>query len=140
VQNTSPDGASNGRRVQSVPSWPRASCTTTDAKTVAYRRRAPHEPIRGDETGLYPAHTAAELHRPTQVHSKVSVVLWTPCSGVEWRVFEPTIRVRRSGTTRKQPANLAVEGAEESLSILSDDTPPVRPPLKRCLTILIETC
>jgi hypothetical protein len=21
-----------------------------------------------------------------------SVVLWTPCSGVEWRVFEPTIR------------------------------------------------
>jgi hypothetical protein len=92
----------------------------------------PHEPIRGDETGLFPAHTAAELHRPTQVHSKVSVVQWTPCSGVEWRVFEPTIRVRRSGTTRKQPANLAVEGAEESLSILSDDTPPVRPPLKRC--------
>jgi hypothetical protein len=26
-----------------------------------------------------------------------SVVLWTPCSGVEWRVFEPTIRVWRSG-------------------------------------------
>jgi hypothetical protein len=29
---------------------------------------------------------------------------------------------------RKQPANLAVEGAEESLSILFDYTPTVRPP------------
>ena len=36
---------------------------------------------------------------------------------------EPTIRVWRSGTARKQPANLAVEGAEESLSILPDYTP-----------------
>jgi hypothetical protein len=42
-------------------------------------------------------------------------------------VFEPTTRVWRSGTTRKQPANLAVEGAEESLSILPDYTPTVRP-------------
>jgi hypothetical protein len=24
-----------------------------------------------------------------------SVVLWTPCSGVEWRVFEPTIKGKR---------------------------------------------
>jgi hypothetical protein len=47
-------------------------------------------------------------------------------------VFEPTIRVWRSGTTRKQPVNLAVEGAEESLSIISDYTPTVRPPPKRC--------
>jgi hypothetical protein len=46
-------------------------------------------------------------------------------------VFEPTIRVWRGGTTRKQPANLAVEGAEESLSILPDYTPTVRPPPKR---------
>jgi hypothetical protein len=46
-------------------------------------------------------------------------------------VFEPTIRVWRS-TTRKQPANLAVEGAEESLTILPDYTPTVRPPPKRC--------
>ena len=61
-------------------------------------------------------------------------MLWTPCSGVEWRVFEPTatIRVWRSGTTGKQPANLAVEVAEESLSILPDYTPTVRPPPKRC--------
>ena len=48
------------------------------------------------------------------------------------RVFEPTTRVWRSGTTRKQPANLAVEGAEESLSILPDYSPTVRPPPKRC--------
>ena len=34
--------------------------------------------------------------------------------------------------TRKQPANLAVEGAENSLSILPDYTPTVRPPPKRC--------
>jgi hypothetical protein len=32
-----------------------------------------------------------------------------------------------SGTTRKQPANLAVEGAEEFLSILPDYKPTVRP-------------
>ena len=50
---------------------------------------------------------------------------------VEWRVFEPTIRVWRSGTTRKQPANLEFEGADESLSILPDYTPTVRPPPKR---------
>jgi hypothetical protein len=56
--------------------------------------------------------------------------VWTPYSGVEWGVFEPLSR--GSGTTGKQPANLAVEGAEESLSILSDYTPTVRPPPKRC--------
>jgi hypothetical protein len=42
-------------------------------------------------------------------------------------VFEPTIRVWRSGTTRKQPANLGFEAAEESLSILPDYKPTVRP-------------
>ena len=36
-----------------------------------------------------------------------------------------------AATTRKQPANLAVEGAEEALSILPDYTPTVRPPPKR---------
>ena len=59
-------------------------------------------------------------------------MLWTPCSGVEWRVFERTIRFGEAATTRKQPANLAVEGAEESLSILPDYAPTVRPPPKRC--------
>jgi hypothetical protein len=64
-------------------------------------------------------------------------VLWTPCSGVEWRVFEPAIRVRRSGTTCTQPLNLAVEGAAESLSILPDYTPTVRP-AQALLTILMR--
>ena len=36
----SPDGAANGRSVQSVPSWPRASCTTTEAKAVVYGGRS----------------------------------------------------------------------------------------------------
>jgi hypothetical protein len=47
-------------------------------------------------------------------------------------VFEPTIRVWRSSKTRKQPANLAMESAEEFLSILPDYTPTVRPPPNRC--------
>jgi hypothetical protein len=57
-----------------------------------------------------------------------SVVLWTPCSGVEWGVFEPAVNGLGEGTTRKQPANL---GTEKSLSILPDYTPTVRPPPKR---------
>jgi hypothetical protein len=61
-----------------------------------------------------------------------SVVLWTPCSGCGVACVRPTIRVWRSGSTGKQPANLAVEAAEESLSILPDYTPTVRPPPKRC--------
>jgi hypothetical protein len=48
------------------------------------------------------------------------VAVWTG-------VCDPTIRVWRSGTTCKQPANLAVEGAEESLSILPDYISTVRP-------------
>jgi hypothetical protein len=81
--------------------------------------------------------TGAALTHPHPQSSRYtprcpSVVLWTPCSGVEWRVFEPTIRVWESGTTRKQPANLGFEAAEESLSILPDYTATVRPPPKRC--------
>jgi hypothetical protein len=56
-------------------------------------------------------------------------VLWTPCSGVEWRVRNDHQGL--GGTTGKQPANLAVEGAEESLSILPDYKPTVRPSPKR---------
>ena len=52
-------------------------------------------------------------------------MLWTPCRGVEWRVSDPALK-------GKQPANLAVEGAEESLSILLDYAATVRPPPKRC--------
>ena len=49
-----------------------------------------------------------------------------------WSGVCPIRRSRASGTTSKQPANLAVESAEESLSILPDYTPTVRPPPKRC--------
>jgi hypothetical protein len=84
-------------------------------------------------------HWAAHTHAPSeQTHSQNSG--YTPsvpqsCCGrriAVWRVFERTIRVWRSGTTCKQPANLAEEGAEESLSILSDYTTTVCPPPKRC--------
>ena len=53
-----------------------------------------------------------------------------------------TRRVRRAwapgeeSTTRKQPADLAVAGAEESLSIPPGCTPTVRPPPKRCWHVL----
>ena len=66
-----------------------------------------------------------------------SVVLWTPCSGVEWVRSNRTSRA--GGTTRKQPANLAVKSAEESLSILPDNTPTVRPP-PSAVDHLGETC
>jgi hypothetical protein len=55
-------------------------------------------------------------------------------------VFEPTIRVWRSGTTGKQPANLAVEGAEESLTILPDYTPTVRPAQALLTTLTRTSC
>jgi hypothetical protein len=120
-------------------------------RTRRFRRSHPRGPC-----GLYPSslavhccppaarvltHLSSSLTPPSeQTHPQhirftprcPSVVLWTPCSGVEWGVLEPTIRVWRSGTTRNQPANLAVESAEESLSIISDYTPTVRPPPKRC--------
>ena len=58
-------------------------------------------------------------------------MLWPPCSGVEWGVFE-SARAGKLYEAAKQPANLAVEGAKESLSILPDYKPTVRPPPKRC--------
>ena len=93
-------------------------------------------------TGVFDTLAGASLTQPhpqRQTHPQISrntprcpsVVLWPPCSGVEWGAFEPAITVRGSGT-REQPANLAVEGSEESLSTLSDYTPTVRPPPKRC--------
>jgi hypothetical protein len=45
-----------------------------------------------------------------------------------WSVFDRHLEKR---TTCKQPVNLAVEAAEESLSTLPDYTPTVRPPPKR---------
>jgi hypothetical protein len=91
-------------------------------------------------TQLGSSHTPAPSEQTHPQNSRFTprcptVVLWTPCSGVEWRVFEPTIRVWRSGKTGKQPANLAVEAAEESQSILPDYTATVRP-AQALLTIL----
>jgi hypothetical protein len=51
------------------------------------------------------------------------------CDCVEWRAA--LVACVEQGTTCKQPANLAVESAEESLTILPDYTPTVRPPPKR---------
>jgi hypothetical protein len=59
-----------------------------------------------------------------------SVVVWTPCSGVEWVSSEPASG--HAATTRKQPANLGTESAEDSLTAFIDYTPTVRPPPKRC--------
>ena len=77
------------------------------------------------------SHTPSEQQ---QAHSKVSLrraVDAVQRCGVA-RVFEPAIRVWRSGTTREQPANLGFESAEEPLSTPPDFTPTVRPPPKRC--------
>jgi hypothetical protein len=52
-----------------------------------------------------------------------------PCSGVEWVC---STKGGKAATTGKQPANPAVEGAEESLSSLPDYKPTVRAPPKRC--------
>ena len=93
--------------------------------------------LRTHDTVLAPAGASVRTTtRPVDPHPQnsrftprcSSVVLWTPCSGLEWRVFEP---IGEAATTRKQPANLAVEGAEQSLSILPDYKPTVRPPPKR---------
>jgi hypothetical protein len=68
---------------------------------------------------------------PPSEHSKVSLrraVDAVQRCGVGWSEF----RVWRSGTTCKQPATLAAKVAEESLSILPDYKPTVRPPPKRC--------
>jgi hypothetical protein len=55
-------------------------------------------------------------------------------------VFEPGPSSGR-GKTGKQLVNLAVEGVEESLSILPDYIPTVRPsPAQALLTMLTETC
>jgi hypothetical protein len=65
-------------------------------------------------------------------------VLWTPWSRVwssnrQGRVSEPS-RAFKGGKAARRASSLrtlAVEGAEESLTILPDYTPTVRPPPKR---------
>jgi hypothetical protein len=67
-----------------------------------------------------------------QVHSKAS--LRRAVNAVQ-RCGVACVRTDHQGLekrhARKQPANLAVEGAEESLSTLTGYTPTVRPPPKR---------
>jgi hypothetical protein len=80
------------------------------------------------------SHTHTQDSPPSdqQVHSKVP--LRRAVDAVQrWRVgcVRAGRQRRESGTTRKQPANLEVEGAEEFLAILPDYTPTVRPPPKR---------
>jgi hypothetical protein len=70
-----------------------------------------------------------------QVHFKVS--LRRAVDAVQRVERVACVRTDHQGfgeaaTTGKQPANLAVEAAEESLSILPDHAPTVRPPPKRC--------
>ena len=103
---------------------------TTEAKTVATGGGPPKN--RFAETKLA---CSRRTHPPSHPQSSrytprcPSVVLWTPCSGVEWVCSS---RHQGLDKAREQPANLAVEGAEESLSILPDYNPTVRPSPKRC--------
>jgi hypothetical protein len=83
------------------------------------------------ESSLTRTLTAAHPQSSSNTPRCPSVVLWPPCSGLEC-VRTGRQRVRRGGTTRKQPANLVVEAAGESLTTLPDHTPTVRPPPKRC--------
>jgi hypothetical protein len=86
------------------------------------------ERLQMEEAAVAAAAVAADAERLLgRVFSKVSP-LWTPV----WRGVFYRPSVWRSGTTGKQLANLAVEGAGESLSIIPDYTPTVRPPPKRC--------
>jgi hypothetical protein len=71
----------------------------------------------------------ADPHSEQQVQSKVSL---RRAVDAVYRGVSSNRPSRRSGTTCKQPANLEVEAAEESLSIIPDYTPTVRPPPKRC--------
>jgi hypothetical protein len=85
------------------------------------------------QLGSSPTHARSEQTEPQNSRYTPrchSVVLWTPLAASSGaRSNRPS---RGSGTTGKQPANLGLEGAEESLSILPDYTPTVRPPPKRC--------
>jgi hypothetical protein len=65
------------------------------------------------------------------LHRAVYAVQW--CGVGVCSVRLSGFGARKSGTTGagKQPANLAVESTEESLTILPDYTTTVRPPPKR---------
>jgi hypothetical protein len=109
-------------------------CATAVTPTCTALTRRQVQTLLGFCPQLGSSHTHTQDSPPSdqQVHSKVS--LRRAVDAVQrWRVG--CVRAGRqrweSGTTRKQPANLAVEGAEEFLTILPDYTPTVRPPPKR---------
>jgi hypothetical protein len=104
---------------------------TTEAKTVATGGGPPKN--RFAETKLA---CSRRTHPPSHPQSS----RYTPrcpssCCERRVAVWSGVCSSRHQGldkARRKQPANLAVEGTEESLSILPDYKPTVRPPPKRC--------
>jgi hypothetical protein len=95
-------------------------------------RHQPAAPLFDTTGQLAPLTLRADPPSEQQVHSKVSLrraVDAVQRGGVA--VFEPASGFGEAATTCKQPVNLKVEGAEESLSTLPDYTPTVRPPPKR---------
>ena len=91
VSATQPGLCCQRQKVQSVPPWSRAPRRT---QTRAQKERLPHEPIRGDEAGLFPARRPGQNSGPV-AHTPSLPPSWCgpPCSGVG--VFEPAA----SGTT-----------------------------------------
>jgi hypothetical protein len=80
------------------------------------------------------AHTPAPSEQPDPRTTPKCpfVVLWTPCSCVEWGVLSRPSGFGEAARRASSPTNLAVAGSEQSLSILPDYTPTVRPPPKHC--------
>jgi hypothetical protein len=76
----------------------------------------------------------ARTHRPTLRAAGTLQGVPPSCCERRVAVWSGVCSSRHQGLdkAREQPANLAVEGAEESLSILTDYKPTVRPPPKRC--------
>jgi hypothetical protein len=92
-----------------------------------------------------PFDTTGQLAHPNpseqQVHSRCpSVVLWTPCSGVEWGVFEPAIKgleKRHDVQAACEPGGGGYGGVPVHLSRLHTHR---TSPAQALLTILAETC
>ena len=99
----------------------RAPCVQSPVKCRSLSRISSGSELRATSTLSQQVPSKVSLRRAVDAVPRV----WSRgCSN------RPSTLEKR--TTRKQPANLAVECAEESLSILPDYTPTVRPPPKRC--------
>jgi hypothetical protein len=115
--------------------WGGGPCTAvTPTCTVQLRARV------GVEHNWGSSHDHTDPHpqsRPTLRAAGSLQGVPPSCCGRRVAVWSGACSSRPSGfgeaaTTRKQPANLGVEGAEEFLTILPDYKPTVRPPPKRC--------